>query len=300
MQLIDPKVRLLQWCINSPELAFAEDVPSLKSEDHSSFNHWLMTLDQKPDKLHRYLEAKNTKRLGLYFESLWQFYLENGPNWQLINHNLQIIEKKQTLGELDVLALNSNLGNLHLELAVKFYLQHPNQSGKETHHWLGPQSRDRLDIKLQTFNEKQFPILHHSQCQKLLANANLTQPIHQRLIFKGYLFHQFQNSYSLPKAVNPQCHMGEWLHQKDITELTQEHDTWTFVRKPLWLGPLQLPKLESDHLIISAKKANKGVMEHFSDTPNNYALMLIKLIEKQNEFHEVKRYFIVADAWPNI
>ncbi len=300
MQLIDPKVRQLQWSINSPELAYANEVLPLKSQADSCLNHWLTALDQKPDTLHRFLETRKTQRLGLYFESLWQFYLENGPNWQLLNHNLQIIEKKQTLGELDVLAHNASLGYLHMELAVKFYLQQPNQSGQETHHWLGPQSRDRLDIKLKTLNEKQFPILNHPQCQALLTNLEIKPPIHQRLILKGYLFHQFNHTYSLPIDVNPQCHMGEWLHQKNITELTHAHDTWAFVKKPQWLGPLKLPKLESGCLIMNKEKVNEFVRNHFFSSPNNYALILIKLAEKQNAHEEIKRYFIVADAWPNV
>ena len=299
MQLIDSKVRLLQWCINSPELAHTKQVLPLIGEADSELNQWLLALDQKPDSLHRFLETINTKRLGLYFESLWQFYLENGPNWQLLKHNWQIIEEKQTLGELDVLAFNPSLGYLHMELAVKFYLQHPNHSGQECHHWLGPQSRDRLDIKLKTLNERQFPILHHPQCQALLANLKIKQPIHQRLIFKGYLFNRFQNAYSLPTDVNPLCNMGEWLHQKYIAELTQGHDTWSFVKKSQWLGPLKLPKSENKHLIMGKEKTNKFVHDHFAGSQGNYALMLIKLIENQNEYAEINRYFIMDDAWPN-
>ncbi len=300
MQLNDSKVRLLHWCINSPELAHAKEVLPLKQEANSKLNNWLASLDRKPIKIHQFLQGNATKRLGLYFESLWQFYLEHGPHWQLLGHNLQIIEQKQTLGELDILALNQDSDYYHIELAVKFYLQHPDQSGKECHHWIGPQTHDQLDIKLKILNERQFPILHHSQSQKLLKSLNIGKPIHQRLVLKGYLFHQFQHSYLLPIEVNPQCNIGQWLHQKDINTLTNNHDTWAFIEKPQWLGPLILPKVKNSHLVMCNTTANQFAHKHFLAKPNNYALMLVKLTERQNVYEEEKRYMIMCDAWPNI
>ena len=300
MQLNDPKVRLLHWCINSPELAHAKAVLPLKQEASSKLNNWLISLDQKPAKLHQFLKGSTTKRLGIYFEKLWQFYLEHGPQWQLLGHNLQIIEQKKTLGELDILAHNQLSGYYHIELAVKFYLQYPGQSGQECQHWIGPQTRDQLDIKLKTLNKRQFPILHHDQTQELLSSFNIDQTIQQRLVLKGYLFHQFQHAYLLPIDVNHQCNIGQWLHQKNISALTQDHDTWAFIEKQQWLGPLVLPKVKDDHVTMCSAMANQFVQDHFSAKPNNHALMLIKLNEKPDTYEEQTRYLIVSDAWPNL
>ena len=299
-QLNHTNVRQLLWCIASPELAHGDEVTPLQIPLDSALIDWLMGLDQKPDTLMTFLDQNTSKRLGLYFEKIWQFYLMNGPGWRLLNHNLQIIENKKTLGELDILASNPSKDCLHIELAVKFYLLHPDKSGVECAHWLGPQSRDRLDIKLKTLNEKQFPILHHPQTQAAINRLKIPQPIHQKLALKGYLFSPWQKDYSLPSKVNPCCLLGEWLHQTDVTNLTQTHENWIIASKPQWLGPLKLNIYNNQESTLSKAQVHNAVYEHFAGTPNNHALMLIKVAAKSDHFVELKRYFIVSDNWPNI
>ena len=259
MQLNDPIVRQLLWCITGAELAHMDTVESLNIPLDVHLKDWFMALDQQPTPLHLFLEQTNNKRLGAYFECLWQFFLSHYPDWQLNANNLQIIEEKKTLGELDILAVDAQGAGYHLELAVKFYLQHPDHSGQESRHWLGPQSIDKLDKKLLTLRNKQFPILHHPRTQKALLELNIPLPTRQRLILKGYLFHHWQKEFLLPNEANEKCLMGEWLHQKDIKKLTANHEHWLLVLKPLWLGTVKHALTPNDDAILNADQANKTV-----------------------------------------
>ena len=230
MQLTSPHVRHLFWCIQSPSLARLNNIPSWEIDLNEQLKTWFTQLDQNPDQLQNYLNHHEHKLLGTYFECLFQFFFKHAPNWQLVAHNIQIIEDKQTLGELDIIAHhqanNRAKEEYHLELAVKFYLQHPDHTGLEANHWLGPQSRDRLDLKLNKLSQKQFPFLAHQSVKDALEKKGLPLPSQQRLILKGYLFSRWGQKSILPDQVNKRCLTGQWIHQSEIGRLTEKHAHW--------------------------------------------------------------------------
>ncbi|MEH6344216.1 MAG: DUF1853 family protein [Bermanella sp.] len=298
-QLSTPRVRHLLWSVLSPDLAYAKSIASLNVSLDGPLREWFISLDQNPSLLNTYLATSKHRLLGIYFESLWQFFLKNAPCWQLKAHNIQIIQDKKTLGELDILAEHIGSQGYHLELAVKFYLQHPSHTGGLCQHWLGPQCRDRLDLKLNKLNNQQFPIINHPQTQAILAQRGISPPASQALILKGYLFSKWQSDFTLPSEVNSACLMGQWLHQKDISELIQPDCHWLLIEKPNWLGPMQIPKDSSNAYLLSGSEAVKTVQKHFLNRLINHALMLIKVIPEQTMFIEKKRYLVVSDSWPN-
>ncbi len=298
-QISTPRVRHLLWSVLSPDLAYAKSTASLNISLDNPLREWFIGLDQNPSLLNTYLATSKHRLLGIYFETLWQFFLKNAPCWQLKAHNIQVIQDKKTLGELDILAEHNELQGYHLELAVKFYLQHPIHTGELCQHWLGPQCRDRLDLKLSKLNNQQFPILNHPQTQATLAQRGINPPTSQALILKGYLFSKWQSNFVLPSEVNSACLMGEWLHQKHISNLIHPNSHWLLIEKPNWLGPMQIPKDNSKTLLLTGSEAVNAVQKHFLSKLINHALMLIRVIPEQTMLIEKNRYLVVSDSWPN-
>ena len=63
------------------------------------------------------------------------------------------------------MVLRDSLGyHLHLESAIKYYLHRPPHPS-QWQQWLGPNGRDRLDIKLAHMTEHQLPLSHTEQAQ---------------------------------------------------------------------------------------------------------------------------------------
>lgn len=116
--------------------------------------NWLQALDQRPDTLLSHLSKSPSHRLGIYYERLWQFFLQQDPMVNPIAFNFAVRSGSQTLGEFDALFEHSERGLVHLELAVKFYLA----KAAKPHtwaSWLGPGKQDRLDLKLNRMLNRQ-------------------------------------------------------------------------------------------------------------------------------------------------
>lgn len=130
-------------------------------------------------------------RLGHVIEKIVAHYIRSSKNYIILHENLQIIEGKQTLGELDFILLNkTNQQTLHLEIAYKFYLLDPSISEVQTNCWIGPNRRDSFVEKIAKLAQKQFPILKHSTTKQNLADLHVPS-IQQRLCFMAHLFLPF-------------------------------------------------------------------------------------------------------------
>ncbi len=296
-QLTTPQVRHLFWCLFSPDLTTIEKSQSVQISLTTMLTQWFTELDLHPDPLITYLSQEKSQLLGSYFECLWQFFFQYHPQWKLLAHNVQVIESKHTLGELDIIASHQDTV-IHMELAVKFYLQHPDHNGQQCQHWLGPQCRDRLDLKLSKLHNKQLPFLVHTATQKTLKSRQLPTPTKQCLILKGYLFHHWKTPFKRPPIVNAQCLMGQWLHQSDITDLVTGHDYWLVIEKPQWLGHFKSHK-ETQSSCLTAKDVSHFTQSHFANSTYKHALMLVKIANSEEESIEAERFLIVNDEWPN-
>lgn len=89
--------------------------------------------------MQQWLAQATTRRLGRYYERLWQFAVTHAPGVELVAANLPIRVGGHTLGELDML-LRDRDGVHHLELAIKLYLGPQHGDGHDPAHWLGPGS----------------------------------------------------------------------------------------------------------------------------------------------------------------
>jgi hypothetical protein len=305
-QFTSPAVRHLTWCLLSPPLASLNSVPSLNITKDDSLLVWLDKLDNNPSHLLEYIQENNHKLLGSYFECLWQYYFLYGPGVSLYADHVQINDQKQTLGELDLLT-QINGHPYHVELAVKFYLQKPNTTGSEQSDWVGPQSRDRLDIKIDKLIHKQFPFLSHPATTNRLKDLNLPNTYQQTLALKGYLFNQLKMHYTLPDICETGLCMGNWLHASKIQSLIQSpqgtNRQWCLLPKHEWLGDFSADQraTESDLQLMDSCTLEILIHQHFYQNENPkkiYALMVVSLIKNGASYIEDQRFFIVHDQWP--
>ncbi|GAB5100165.1 DUF1853 family protein [Caballeronia sp. HLA56] len=124
----DTTVRDLAWLLLSPDLldehhAGARLAHPFDSEAmRRTTLAWLAELDAAPDALHAHTRNPKSTRLGIYAESLLEFFLAHGPAARLIAANVQIRRQRRTIGECDFLLETADGARLHWELAVKFYL----------------------------------------------------------------------------------------------------------------------------------------------------------------------------------
>ncbi|MFT7109466.1 MAG: hypothetical protein ACI843_001128 [Psychrobacter glaciei] len=325
-------VRHLAWCLFSSPLAELNTARTLHITATAELTKWLDSLNKNPQHLLEYIQQNNHRLLGSYFECLWQYYFKYSPNTQLLAHHVQITQSlnhphensdqannknsrqtngRKTLGELDILALIDNKP-FHVELAVKFYLLIPNVTGAQAKHWIGPQTRDRLDLKLDTLNRKQLPFLHHPATQKALEQRGLGQEYESAVALKGYLFSPFNSDFTRPIESDTNLHaatnMGQWIHASDVDMIlnSQSDETrWCIVEKHNWLGPVTTDQAMEDQIeLLNNQQVRLEVLSHFNYHAENripYALMLISM---KNSPHNISdlcesgRYFLVPNGWP--
>lgn len=218
LQFKHPIVRQLAFVIASPNII--QKIPSELTIQHSFELHddlfWqmqfeqyyprLLILDQNSDELLIFLQQLKSTRLGLRFEHLMWFWLKDNTyhSFQLIGHSIQIIEGKNTIGEVDFLILNKKTNKVeHWEVALKFYLA---ELDLILPNWYGLNRSDTLLRKLNHFTTKQFQF-----------TQVLDQNIEQRfMILKGQLYvplpfkKGFKAFENLPNWVNPRRRLGDW------------------------------------------------------------------------------------------
>lgn len=225
MTLHHPLVRDLAWAINSPNLY---PLPGMGhwQDDSQWFAELLARLDQEPGPLVDYLAQAPQRRLGRYFEQLWQFYFAQHLGFELLAHNLQIADAQgKTRGELDLVVRHKGLGEIwHLELAVKFFLRvQPGTDIRPLNAWVGPNLADRLDLKYQKTLNEQLPLSQSGRSRLWLAAQGLT--VDKSLaLFKGRLF------------VPGLCQAG-WLTQSQWLSLPEDR-LYLGLERRQWLAEL--------------------------------------------------------------
>lgn len=163
------------------------------------------------------VKVADTLRLGNYVEKLVAEHLKFDEHIEILEENLQIIDNKHTLGEIDCL-LRKDRKPIHIEIAYKFYVYDPTVGTSEIEHFVGPNRRDSLVLKLHKIKTKQFPLLQHTVCAKVLNNHGIKfNELEQQTFFKAQLFLPYNKEVSLEK-VNQNCIEGFYVNKKDFEE----------------------------------------------------------------------------------
>ncbi|QFU76402.1 DUF1853 family protein [Halioglobus maricola] len=241
---------------------------------------WLEALDRQPDALEAHLADAKSARLGLYVESLWHFFLTQDPLVDLLSTNLAVREGGRTIGEFDVLYYcHQRRRHVHLELAVKFYLCSPGLDGSEWRHWLGPNRRDRLDLKLDRLIQHQLALSARPESAPLLAELGIDNPLREMEI-KGRLFAQNPDVSKKPPGWPANKNMDCYLraHSSDLAASIPAGGQPLERRQ--WLAPVDassLPQREDkdrgDRAFVAAEFDRAG--------------------------REKRRYFVVPPDWPD-
>jgi hypothetical protein len=298
-QLRQPVVRDLAWVLLSQPLLSTTPWPqrhpfsaSRWARQPGALADWLLHLDYDSSSLVSWLARSSVRRLGLYYERLWQFALRAAPDIELLAANLPIRLSGHTLGELDLL-LRDDEGVHHLELAIKFYLGPEQDSGEQPAHWLGPGSLDRLDIKLDHLSQHQLPLSARGEARAALAELDLVHA-QAALWLGGYLFYPWPNHCTSPAGANPQHLKGRWLHRRDWPNLTQQSadGCWQPLPRNAWLAPA---RVTADDLWSSAR-----LKDWFGALPPQANAQLLVRLEPghEDDWSEAERVFLVGDEWP--
>jgi hypothetical protein len=299
--LHDPAVRDLAWVIGSPGLPDAL-YPAYQGRvvddawcklELVKAEAWLLALDQAPHSLHDFIAARPTRRLGHYFETLITFWLSHVPGTQLIATNLQVQDEQRTLGEYDFLFRDAGGEIYHWEAAVKFYLQA--EPLAETHAFIGPGTRDRLDLKLRRVFQHQLLLGNSAAGQQALPpgiNLNRTQAF-----IKGYLFyHTTSFNRDDIQGVSSAHLSGWWMrHNRDKLPQTTADTRWAMLPRMRWLAPA---RLLADADMMTPAILNSLLDAHFS--MHTDALLLFEMSRTESGWQECSRGFVVGKTWPII
>ncbi|TXS92785.1 DUF1853 family protein [Parahaliea maris] len=250
---------------------------------------WLVALDHNPAPLLARLAAHPQTRLGLYFETLWQFFLEQDAEVELLTHNLPVRQAGQTVGEFDCLYYCYRRQRaVHLELAVKYYL-HRQDAGCDWDQWLGPNSRDRLDLKLTRLLTHQSQLSLHPAGAALLEAKCIRDPLREVEV-KGYLFHHLQEDAVAPEGFNRARSLDTWCYLKELDSALQAGETYRVLPRLEWLAAAEVPAQER----LDAAGLHTQLGERFGE---GAGAQLVAALGTAGQ--ETRRFFVCPDNWPD-
>ena len=300
------EVRDLAWACFSPPLLHIDQVAGDASPVAAcalqltpARQQWLEGLDRDATELLAHLRLRPTHRLGVYFEQLWHFFLGKDPDIELIAHNLPIHDEGRTLGEFDcVYYCHKRRLEVHLELAVKFFLGAPRNGTNANirtgalRDWLGPDTRDRLDLKLSHLLEHQILLSERAEAKKRLLALGIDR-VEKEIAFKGYLFQPEHNVLPTPPGYNNDCDMGRWVSCTSLLPYLAGMDTKTFmvIPKMLWLGDV---RCEIPGKMLTGQDLLDQMNRHFER--DHYPRLIAALDEAGLESG---RFFVTPPNWPN-
>jgi hypothetical protein len=252
---------------------------------------WLNGLDDEPQRLGHYLAPLTGPQVGLHFERLVRFWLEECSDYEILAHNLQVIENGRTLGAFDFIVRAPNGRAEHWELAVKFYLQA--RASGDWDAWVGPNGRDRLDIKLGRMAGHQLPLSQTAPGREALSKLGVTEVI-RRAFIKGIFFGPWKGERAVPQGAESLQPAGRWLFQSELLEYAGEHrnDLWVEHHKPRWLAPADGRQGGAGKLTVTAGEL-AGEALHRPRMFTQFAP------GDPVQGNISTRVFVVPDSWPN-
>jgi uncharacterized protein len=161
----------------------------------------------------------NEIRLGKLIEHFVFNEFEQIPALTILASNIQLINNKITIGEIDCL-IKYLSRYIHVEIIYKFYLYDPKIKSSEIDKWIGPNRNDTLAKKIDKLKTKQLPILKHQKAKEFLNKHGLGSNVFdQKVYFKAQLFVPFNMLNKKMDLINSQCIKGYYLKFNEIKKL---------------------------------------------------------------------------------
>ena len=181
------------------------------------------------------LDHPRNSVLGKRMESFFEVAIKHSERYELIGSNIQIIENKRTLGELDFLLFDRKTEiPLHVELVYKLYV-YDDSFSEETERWIVPNRRDSFSEKLHKLKQKQFPLLYRSETKFFLEKQGLkAEDIEQQLCFKAQLFSPEVSTSEKQSLINSECFRGIWMNFEEYLNLEAEDSLFYSPKKKDW------------------------------------------------------------------
>jgi len=298
----------LLWAVTSQDLMLPGNNPNTEGLSSiadapiiESLKNWLQNNDHRQP-LAELIQQRQPRRLGIYYEVLWQYVLEHFPGFHLTARNLPIMRDGRTLGELDfVYYCHQRQRHIHLETAVKFYLGVPDilcpdnvqQPALSWSHWLGPGCKDRLDLKLLKMLNQQTRLSTTEEGSAILKTLGVDEPLRE-ICLKGYFFYPLHKTCPPPFNNHAQHARGHWLKISNMDSLPQDTDCWQIMKKEAWLAPLSS---RGDSQLLTLSNLAKQIDSKFDSNP--FPIMVANMQTNNDSYRETARYFITPDHWPH-
>ncbi|WP_372586273.1 DUF1853 family protein [Vibrio aestuarianus] len=205
-------------------------------------------------------------RLGFIYQHLCSLLFKLDPTYSAVSEEIQLNDSGTTLGALDFVVKNKRQQRYeHWEVAIKFYLLHQGL-------WYGPNSQDRLDIKLDHMLHQQLTL---SQSESFQTTYPLWRDISHHLLMQGRLYTNPFANETIPEqclgySINSSQIAGYWCYQSQAEQI---NEALFLLDKPQW---------------ISGKSTTSPV---FTSAPEQ------GFVHCQSE--SGRFWFIVPDQWPH-
>ena len=175
----------------------------------------------------------NNLRLGHLAERIVSGLIKSSTNYKVLYENIQLIENKKTLGEIDFIIENEDTHqHIHLELAYKFYLFDPSISSEFINNWIAPNRNNSLQGMLRKLKGKQFPLLYHPAAQAKLKNIDISK-LSQAVCLMANLFIPYEYKANF-EPVYAQAIKGYYLNMEKFISLDKSTNSYYIPSKKEW------------------------------------------------------------------
>ncbi len=233
-------MRDLWWAVTGPGLVEEDYCPTVPPVDSRVLRDTFAALDNDPESLHRavagHLERERI-RLGAYFEDLIRYFVTDIRGHRDVTGGVVISEGKRTIGELDLL-FRDGVSCHHWELAVKFYLHVPTLAEDPGECYLGPQTRDRLHLKLARVRDHQLPLAAGEAAVEALGSW---QPLRSAALLRGRLFYPASSNWKDAEGGGPVAashQRGWWCPVDRVEEPLPDADAYALLTRREWFAPI--------------------------------------------------------------
>lgn len=178
------------------------------------------------------------ERLGKRAEKFFEHHILSNSDYTIIAKELQIIDQKTTLGEIDFLVQHTESQNvIHVELCYKFYLYDDKTGTTELEHWVGPNKNDSLIQKINKLKNKQFPLLYDENTAVHLKKLQLTsKTIEQKICFLAQLFLPYKENKNPFISINPDAFSGYYVSFENFKKAEFQTKTYFLPNKIDWFS----------------------------------------------------------------